>query len=275
MDLKTLTHLPTLFKTSERVINDHAPAILTIAGVIGTVSTAVLTAKASFKAVDRLHEATIDKANEFEGPITNPNDVALTKREMIEKVWTLYMPAVGVGALSCAAIIGANHVNAKRIAVVTAAYSLSEKNFTEYKEKAEEHLGINKKQKVKDEIASDRVARDLDRNDNVVIVEGSGKVLLHDAYSGRPFPGTIEDVRKAVNDINRNLLREDSQTVSDFYDMIGLKHTSLSDEMGWNQAEPLEISWTTIDPGNGMPAAHSFDFESRPILRPWSSASFR
>lgn len=273
MNLKNLLDLSSAFKSTERIITEHAPAILTAVGVAGTVSTAVLTGKAAYEARKVVADELFMRNSNRSASEERLDD--LDRKEKVTMLWKLYLPAVGVGTLSCAAIIGANHVSAKRLAAAGLAYNLAEKNFGEYKEKAEKHLGLKKTQQVQDEVAADRVKRDLDNSDKIVLVEGSGKVLLHDAYSGRPFTGKVEEINKAVNDINRALLQEDSQTVSDFYDIIGLKHTSISDEMGWNQAEPLRIVWTTVDPGDGMPAAHSFDFESRPILRPWNSASFR
>lgn len=273
MDLKTLTHLPTLFKTSERVINEHAPAILTALGVVGTVSTAVLTAKASFKAAERLREAKLEKSYEHEGPITDPTDVALTKRETIEKVWTLYMPAVGVGMLSCGAIIGANHINAKRIAVMTAAYSLGEKNFTEYKEKVEEKLGIKKEQEMRDEIAQDRVNQ-LGADGFAFADPTFGKVWIMEAYTGRPFLSTVEEVKRAANEINSRIIDEKSARLSDFYDLIKLPHVSTSDYFGFTKADPLQLDWTTTTSPDGSLAVHVFEYHKHPVANPEREASF-
>ena len=62
-----------------------------------------------------------------------------------------------------------------------------------------------------------------------------------------------------------------SATISDFYDKIGLSHTSISDSFGWNVGEPLELTWTTTSTKDNKPAM-SYDFRSDPFLRPWTKA---
>lgn len=276
-----MKNLSALVKTAQKLATDNAPVILTGVGVAGTVATAVLAGKASYKANDILRLQRIERDNEQlkNVPVGKANEVeypSIRGFEAAKIVWKLYIPAAGVGIGTITAIVFANRINTKRLATLAAAYSLSERAHAEYKEKVKEVLGKGKEEKVRDEVAADRVHRDLEKHGIVALgIPGPGQVWLHDAYSGRPVLGTVEGVRKAVNDINRNIQNEDSQTVSDFYDMIGLPHTSVSDEFGWNNAEPLVISWTTVSTGEGLPAAHSFDFETRPVLRPWRNVSFR
>jgi hypothetical protein len=259
-----------LIKNGSRFATENAPAILTAFGVVGTVTTAVLTGKASFDAAQRLADAEFTKnvKEGFEAP--EP-----TTFDKVKIVWPCYIPAVFAGATTVGAIIFAHRVSSRRAMAIALAYAASEGRLEEYQDKVKEKFGIKKETEVRDELAADRVNRDAK---GIVFGGVEGKVLCHDAYSGRFFWSTIETVNKAVNDVNREILQNDSATISDFYDAIdasGLDHTSLSDEMGWNAAESLSLAWTQVASPNGGPAAHSFDFESRPILRPWNSASFR
>lgn len=268
-----MRNITQIAKRTERLITDNAPALLTAIGVTGTVTTAYLTGKATFKAAKIIDdEQTMLNVKRAAGEQQHD----LTTGEKAKLVWKEYLPPAGAGALTVGCIIGANYVGTRRTAAIAAALTLSEKAAGEYKEKVLEKFGQNKEREVRDGVAADRVRRDFEGK-QVVLVEGTGKVWCHDAYSGRPFQSTVEEIRKAVNEINRQIERrnEGSATVSDFYDKIGLSHTSISDEFGWNSDDMLELSWTTVPLGDGLPAAHSYDFETRPILRPWSSQSFR
>lgn len=265
-ETKMKTTLPSVIRKVERLVSDNSPAILTAIGVTGVVGTAYLTGKATVKATRILDE---EKAR-----ATYKIDFKFTKKEQLEKIWKLYIPPVISGVLTISAVVCAARIGSRRTAAMASAVVLSERAFDEYKSKVVETIGKKKEQEVRDEVAKDRVHRDL--GDKTYVIHTEGKILCHDAYSGRFFESTINDIEAAVNNINRNIMQEDSQSVSDFYDMIGLEHTSLSDEMGWNNAEQLTLDWTTVPgPTPTSPAAHSFDFGSRPILRPYRAVNFR
>ncbi len=69
-----------LVKKSEKPITDNSPAILTAIGVTGTLTTAYLTGKATFKAAEILQA-------EFE------EYRPCTTKEKAQFVWKLYIPA--------------------------------------------------------------------------------------------------------------------------------------------------------------------------------------
>lgn len=236
------------------LVKDNSPIILTAIGVTGTIATAYLAARASFKAAEVLEDH---------------HEPGITK-EKVKETWKLYIPSLASAAVTCTAIVCANRIGYRRTAAVAAGLALTERALDEYKDKVVQTIGKNKEKAVREEIAKDRVARDAS-NHPPVLVQTTGKVLLHEAYTGRFFEGTVEDVKKAVNIINRAIQQEDSQTVSDFYDLIRLPHTAISDEFGWNNGELLELEWTTCMTPEGDQPAISFDYASRPMLRPWRS----
>lgn len=234
-----------------RLITDNSPVILTALGVAGVATTAYLTGKASYRAANIIYE--------------NSNMAVLSKREKFDLVWKLYIPAASAGVMTCTCVVLSNRIGTRRAAAVAAALTLGERAFDEYRAQIVETLGEKKEEIVRGEIAKKRLEKNPP-TDATIILAG-GDVLIMDAYSGRVFKSDKEKVRKAENDINRAILREDSQTVSDFYDLIGLDHTSVSDEFGWNVENKLELGWSTAE-WEGQ-AVLSFDFLNRPILRPW------
>lgn len=225
--------LSSTWKAAEKFASDNSPTILTTIGVIGLGTTAILTGKATFKAADIL-------ANEEFRLAKEGSNYELTNRDKVELTWKFYIPAVGVGALSCGAIIGANHIGSRRTAAVAAAYSLSERAFTEYKGKVVEKLGEKKEKAVRDEIAQDRVDANPVSGREVIIIEGKS-VLCYDTYSGRYFMSDMETLKKAQNDVNYQILSDMYASLSDFYQRVGLSATASSEEVGWTTDKQLEL----------------------------------
>ena len=70
---------------------------------------------------------------------------------------------------------------------------------------------------------------------------GKGESLFYDPISDRHFMSDIETIRKIVNDLNYAMGygSEMYVSLSQLYDELGLKHTSISDNIGWNIRDGL------------------------------------
>jgi hypothetical protein len=237
-----------ILKRSEKFIVDNSSTILTAVGVTGTITTAYLTGKATYR-VARI-------VNHPESREPNPD-----ARLFIKAFWKEYIPAVGVGTVTIVAIVGANRVGTRRAAAVAAAYSLSERAFDEYKTKVVEKMGENKEREVRDELAQDRVKR---TEGSEVVILSDGEVLCFDQFSGRYFRSDMESLKKAMNDTNYQILNHVYASLSDFYDRVGLAHTSFSDEIGWNSDEQLELEFSTTLSEDGRPCI-AIDFKVAPV----------
>jgi len=244
-----------LFKRLEKLVVDNSPTILTAIGVMGTLTTAYLTGRASFKAAEILSYAENGKHLGARKPIEF--------REKVQLCWKLYIPAAGTAVVTIAAIIGANRIGTRRAAALAAAYSVSERAFEEYRAKVIEKLGDRKEEAVRDEIAQDRVKRDP-VDDRTVIVSGRGEVLCYEAYTGRYFKSDMETLRKAENDINRQVIHDGFASLGDFYDLVGLPKTSVSDEIGWTSEKPLEIHFSSVLSNDNIPCI-SIEYRGVPI----------
>lgn len=127
---------------------------------------------------------------------------------------------------------------------MTAAYSLSERAFSEYKDKVKEKLGERKEQGVRDAIAEDRV-----RNNppgQAVVVIGDGNSLCYELHTGRPFISSMEALKKAENALNARLLREDFAYLHNFYDLAGIPHTDSDYDFGWTSDKLMELEFTSL-----------------------------
>lgn len=247
-------HISRFFKHIEKILVDNSPLILTGIGVAGTITTAVLTGKAAFESAYILRDE--------EDLRTRSGAQAVDVREKIELVWKLYIPAVGVGATTIACIVGSNRIGTRRAAALAAAYSVSEKAFVEYKEKVIEKIGESKEQKVRDEIAQDRVnAKPVETSK--VIVTGTGDVLCYEAFTDRYFESSMDKIEKAVNKINSQLNNDQYASLSDFYRLLKLPLTSQSEEVGWNADNLLEMNYSTTIAADGRPCI-SIDYNVIP-----------
>ena len=144
---------------------------------------------------------------------------------------------------------------------MAAAYGLSEKTFSDYKEKVEEKLGVSKEQAIRDEIAQDRV-KALPPSGQTIII-GGGEVLCFDVLTSRYFMGNMEKIKKAENEINSEILTCDGASLSRFYDEIGLPPTPHSDTIGWDIDNRCEVEVSAVMAEDERPCL-SIDFKSWP-----------
>jgi hypothetical protein len=139
--------------------------------------------------------------------------------------------AVGLVTITC--VIFSNRISSKRNIALASLYTLTETAFKEYQNKIVETIGKNKELKVRDDISGDKI-KENPVSKNEVIITGKGEVLCYDSLSGRYFKSDIEQIRKMINDLNRDLLSDDFVTLNEFYDAIGLMPIKLGDDIGWD-----------------------------------------
>ncbi len=237
-------------KMLEKMAIDNSPMLLTAVGVVGTVATAVLT----HRAATRLEQDRI---------LPGIGDSPLSRKELVKNHWKLYIPPVVVGTLTITSIVGSHRIGSKRAAALAAAYTLSERSFSEYREKVVEKFGETKHRQVQDEVAQDQVNANPISESNVVIM-GSGDVMCYDYMSGRYFRSSVEGMRKAANNVNYMILHNGYAPLTEFYNEIGLDPTELSDELGWNQDNLIELDFSAVVGSDGQPCL-AYRFQVKPI----------
>lgn len=250
------------------LLNDHSTTILTGVGVVGTIGTSVLTARATFKAAKLITEQQdiLDNALSEEERVSLPSlkPMELSKTEKSQLVWKLYLPPVATGVLTVTSIIVANKISSKKVAALVVATGVSERAFQEYKEKVVEKLGVKKDQEIRDEVAQDRVNNNPMPHSAEVLIAGSGDVLFYDVLTGRYFQSTVEDVKRAENKVNYELIHFMSCSLSHFYDEIGLPSTPYTDSVGWNLNNKMDVQFSTVLSSDNRPCI-SIDFSRNPI----------
>lgn len=248
------------------LLDHHSPTLLSGAGVAGTIATAYLTGRASFKAAHIIAEET-DVKNEVirTDPMMENHHGSygeLSRTQKAKLVWKEFIPPAASGVLTITSIIAANKITSKRLAALTVAAGVSERALTEYKEKVLEKLGERQEQKIRDEVAQDRVTGNPSSQP---IVIGDGEVLCYDMLTGRYFKSSMEKIRAAENKVNYELVHYMSCSLSFFYEEIGLAPTSYTDSVGWNAGNRIEVQFTTTLSDDGRPCI-AIDFSKPPIL---------
>lgn len=249
-----------------KFLSDNSPTILTAAAVTGAVTTAVLAGRASFKAAELIRqdaEDSLDDPDYADGIFENEFERLRYNALLVGK---LYIPAALSGAATVACIVAVNQIGNRRAAAMAAAYSLAEKGFDEYRAKVVEKLGEKKEKAARTEIAQQRV-RDYgppEELEDAVLIGDTKSVLCCDLFTGRYFLSDMETLRRAENDINYQVNHNYSASLSDFYDRIGLPHTSMSDDFGWNADKLLALDFHAVLTPSGKPCL-TFDFHVLPI----------
>lgn len=215
-------NLSKIAKDVQIAVKKHSPEILTGIGIAGMITTTVMAVKATPKALILIEERKCD------GEVDQ-----LTPVETFQAAWTCYIPAAITGAMSVACLIGASSVNVRRNAALATAYTLSESALKGYQEKVIETIGEKKERDVRDAVAKEQITRNPVSSREVIITE-RGNTLCYDVISGRYFKSDIDKLKKAANELNRQMRNDMCISLNEFYDEIGLNHIAVGDDLGWD-----------------------------------------
>lgn len=240
-------------------LTKRSPEILTGIGIAGMITTTVLAVKATPKALMLIedekraqNEHLLEDAKE-KGLESCARVNKLKPMETVKVAWKCYIPAAITCAASIACLIGASSVNLRRNAALATAYQLSTTALSEYKEKVTEVLGERKEHNIREKIAEDKVKNNPVRK-NEVIITGGGDTLCYDCLGGGYFKSSMDKIKKAENELNRLMLRDMYVSLNEFYDELGLRHTKLGDDLGWNMDDGLiEINFSSHLTEDGTP----------------------
>jgi len=248
-----------ILKTVEKFTIDNSPAIMTALGVAGSIGTAVLTGKATFKAAHVLEVAA------YKDVAVGAPPTELTKQEKFGLVWKLYVPPAATLVATCSAIIAANYVSSSRAAALAAAYKLSQKQIDDYKEKVLEKFGIKDEKAARDEINAEYVRKNPPSDDVQVLATEDEQIFL-ESWTGRYFRSKMHIVKAAENKINATLLHETYATLSDFYDELGLARTQVSAEVGWSMENQICLDFTTALADGGTRPVIVMEYMNMPTM---------
>lgn len=248
-------NLANFAKNTKEAVSKHSPEILTGIGIAGMVTSTVLAVKATPKAMRILEDEKQLRAMDRENGVDEcfaPEEISAL--DTVKLCWRCYIPAALIGTASIACLIGASSVSLRRNAALATAYKLSETALSEYKEKVVETIGERKEQAIREAIDKDHLEQNP-VSQNSVIVTDKGHTLCYDYQSGRYFESDIESIKKAINELNRQMLIHDYISLNELYDELGLAHVPLGNELGWRVDHGfIEPSFSSHIADDGRPA---------------------
>ena len=219
------------------------PVILSVVGSVGTIATAILTAKATPRAMKKYE----DLKKEKEKP---------TKMDIAKKVIPSYVPAVIVGTATIASIVSSTLISQKQQASLAATCMMLDQGWRKYKGKVKEVLGVDAHQNILNEIANDDYREIPDQT-----TVDDGKRLYWEEHLGY-FRANPEHFAFATSDLNQRLQIVDyvaqDYYVSTLQNLINDSGAELLDEdkknvdfsnIGWSMdylAECFEYCWIHV-----------------------------
>ena len=223
-----------LFANARTTIVKHSPEILMGFGIAGWMAGTVLAVRATPKAVKLIEEATYEKEDD------------LTPLEVVKATWKCYIPAAVTCAAATGCLIGSCSTSVRRHAALATAYKLSETALDEYKEQVTETIGEKKEKDIQDKVNRKQIEKTPVVEDNIINT-GHGNTLFLDPLSQRYFRSNLEFVRRAENNLNKEILHSIYGTVNinEFYDELGIPRTDTGDMMGWNTDHMVDLNITT------------------------------
>ena len=228
---------------SRRWLQRSSPTILTLIGAIGVISTAVLAATATPKALLKIKE---DSKKNHDGDAG-----AFTKKEAIISSWRCYIPSMITGATTVLCIFGANLLNKRQQVSLISAYAFLDQSYRKYKSKLKELYGDEAHNAIVDSITKEKcsdvhiICPGIMSESSLDFEERSEPEdirTFYDSYSERYFESTVSKVLQAEYHLNRNFALGGSVQLNDFYDFLGLEKTVLGDQVGWSN-EYDELYW--------------------------------
>lgn len=256
---KLMTNMNRTFHKVNLKLKKHSPEILIVAGVIGTVTSAVMACKATTKLSVILDESkeTIETIHEGmeKGQIKNreyteedgKKDIALTYVQTGLKIAKLYTPAVVLGTLSITGIVASNHILRKRNIALAAAYTAVDKGFKEYRGRVIERFGEELDKELRYNIKAKEIEETvLDEDGNETVVKKTVSVVDPNMYSiyARHYDDGCTGWDKDP-EFNLMFLKHQQSQANDLlhsrgylflnevYDMLGIPRTSAGQVVGW------------------------------------------
>jgi len=229
-----MKNINSTIKDVQRLLDKNSPVILTGMALFGMGASVYYTYKGTLAA---------QKAIEEKAATEHVDPALFTKADLFVTTYKFYAPAAVAVAGTSACMIMATKIGLNRTAALGAALVVAERGSDQYKEKVKEILGENKHIKVVDEVAKDQVAA---MPAGYLPIPREGEQTFVDGWSGRAISSTMETIKKAINEANKEILDYSYISLTDFYERIGLDAIQESSNIGWSTDHLLDVDFTSV-----------------------------
>lgn len=258
--VELMNNVSRVFHKAGFQLKKHSPEILVVAGIAGTVTSAVLACKATLKVheimdktksdIDDIHEAVkakVTRAGEEYTEDDSKKDLAIVYTQTGVKFVKLYAPAVVLGGLSIASILAGHRVLSKRNVALAAAYATVDKGFKEYRGRVIERFGEELDRELKYNIKSKEVETIVvdengEQHVEKEIVE-TAEISEYSTYArffDESCRGWDKDpeynlmfLRQTQNYMNDKLRTKGYLFLNEVYEALDIPPTQLGQVVGW------------------------------------------
>lgn len=231
--------------TVTKLISNNSPAIMSGMAVTGVLGCIFLTARATPLAIDLVNEERERLYQEETGndwPV--PTGFKLTWQETIKVAWKPYLPTAVCALFTIGCVIGSNVVSQRRNAALVSLLSVADTTLKEYQNVISKEFGDDKRKEIAEKVKDNTFTQKVEGNTPLSIRDG--QQYCFDMYSGREFISDYNSICRAENEINRQILRDDTASVNELYYLLGLDDIGVGNESGWTVEKcPLEIKFST------------------------------
>lgn len=268
-----ITKVTSAVNTATIKVKKHSPEILIVAGVVGTVASAVMACKATTKLSTALEEHKKDvnavhecsENEEIKADYSQEDakkDLTIIYAQTGVKLVKLYAPAIALGALSITSIVASNNILRKRNVALAAAYATVDKSFKEYRNRVVERFGEQVDKELKYDIKAKKFEETVKDPETGKEKKVKSTVNVANADSGyaRFFDETCKGYEKDTQ-YNLLMLRGQQQYANDLlhargyvflndvYDMLGIDRTKEGQIVGWVYNKNNEVGDNFVDFG--------------------------
>ena len=164
----------------------------------------------------------------------------------------LFIPAIGFTVIGVVQIVCSRNITKNKIAAITTAYTVTETAYKTYRDKVKDIVEPEKYDDIEREVVRETVKRNPGNKETINI--SGNKVLIYDNSADRYFEGTLNEIEKAVNTLNKRLRSDMTITMNEFYSEIGLNPTKTGEYLGWNiDKDEIEIYTSSGIADDGRP----------------------
>lgn len=256
-------------------IKKHSPEILVVAGVVGTVVSAVLACKATTKVsaileetkqqVDSIHEvANNPELADKYSPEDAQKDLTIVYGQTGLKFVKLYGPAVLLGAVSITSILAGHNISRKRNIALTAGLATAMDGFKQYRSRVTERFGdqmdkellYNIKAKALEEIVVDENGNETTVTKTVEVADAPVAQGLYTFCFDETASGWQRDAEankffllQQQDYANEKLRAKGHMFLNEVLDMLGIPRQRVGQAVGWFYDKNNPIGDNYIDFG--------------------------
>ena len=254
-----MTNITRTFNRVGLQVRKHSPEILMVAGVVGTVISAVMACKATTKLsgimdntkgqVDAIHYAKDhpEELKEEYTPEDAKKDLTIVYTKTGIELVKLYGPSIALGALSIAGILTSNSIHRRRNVALAAAYTAVDTGFKQYRGRLIERFGeqLDKELRyniqnveVEEKIVDDK-GKEKTVKKTVEVVDTTGfsdyARLYDDGNAGwdKDPEYTLMFLKHQQNYANDKLRTQGHLFLNEVYDMLGIPRSKAGQIVGW------------------------------------------